>query len=405
MGKNTDLTAAKAAKNDEFYTQWRDIEAEMLAYTDFNPDVFRDKTLLLPCDDPAASNFTKFFALNFESLGLKKLISTSYAPASNPAVEEHGQLTLGFELGEDTDPKFTEQDTWERGRIYVLERGHDTNGDGRLNKDDLQWDYLDGDGDFRSEEITALRDEADMVITNPPFSLFREFIAWIMAGNVQFSIIGNKNAITYKEVFPLFRDNQIWLGNGFTNGNAYFQIPEHLARDYASGVLDPSTCTVHFRNTDWFTNIPHGKRYEPLDLMTMADNKLYGPKKIVEDGYPRYDNYDAIEVPATKGIPSDYDGVMGVPISFLDKYNPEQFAILGITKTWDTHSDLKTKVYPTQTQVSASGKKSRVGKLNDGAAIPHSAPPKGVTYYEVDGQFFTQAYARILIHHRNPKED
>ena len=373
MGRNTDLTAAKAAKNDEFYTQWRDIEAEMLAYTDFNPDVFRDKTLLLPCDDPAASNFTKFFALNFESLGLKKLISTSYAPASNPAVEEYGQLTLGFELGEDTDPKFTEQDTWERGRIYVLERGHDTNGDGRLNKDDLQWDYLDGDGDFRSEEVTALRDEADMVITNPPFSLFREFIAWLMAGDVQFSVIGNMNALTYRDVFPLFKDNQVWYGATISSGDREFGVPDSYPLTAAgTRVDDEGNRFVRVKGVRWFTNIPHGKRYEPLDLMTMADNLLYGPKKIVEDGYPQFDNYDAIEVGYTKAIPSDFGGVLGVPISFMDKYNPDQFEILGLA----------------------------AGNIRGLAGIPTSTGKDGPY---INGKL---KYGRIFIRHRTtPQED
>lgn len=167
MGGNTNLGTAKTAKKDEFYTQWNDIENEMQAYLEYDPDVFRGKTVLLPCDDPGASNFTKYFALNFEKFGLKKLVSTSYAPASNPAVTEKGQMLLDFALGEDQDEKFNEDDTWLRGRIYVMEQGKDLNDDGRLNKEDLQWDYLEGDGDFRSEEVTKLRDEADMPSLSP----------------------------------------------------------------------------------------------------------------------------------------------------------------------------------------------------------------------------------------------
>lgn len=403
MAGNINLGAAKAAKNDEFYTQWNDIENEMRAYLEYDPDVFRGKTVLLPCDDPGASNFTKYFALNFEKFGLKKLISTSYAPASNPAVTEKGQMLLDFELGEDLDEKFNEDDTWHRGRIYILERGTDLNDDGKLNKEDLKWDYLESDGDFRSEEVTKLRDEADIVVTNPPFSLFREFLAWLVEGDVKFSIIGSKNSITYKDVFPLIRSNQLWLGNGFAKGNAYFRIPPELARDFAAGVYDEDTSTVHFRNIDWFTNIEHGRRHQPLVLMTMEDNLIYGSKIIRNVAYSKYDNYDAIEVPETKGIPSDYEGMMGVPISFLDKYSPDQFEILGITKTWDDGAGLKKKIYPTQTQVSKNGTTSSVGKLNDGAAIPHDTPPENTTYYEVEGQIFTQPYARVLIRHRRPE--
>ena len=285
---NTNLNKAKRAKNDEFYTQLRDIEKEMQAYLDYDPDVFRDKTLLLPCDDPNWSNFTKYFAERFESLGLKKLISTSYAADGG------------------------------HGKVFVLD-----------GENELQWEYLTGDGDFRSAEVTALRDEADMVITNPPFSLFREFVAWLNEGDVLFSVIGSMNAITYKEIFPLIKDNKLWLGNGFVKGNAYFRIPDVMVREFASGVYDDETRLVHFRNIDWFTNIQHGRRHEPLKLMTQADNEILN-KRIINNpnSYKKYDNYDAIEIPATSGIPSDYVGVMGVPISFLDKYCPEQFEIV-----------------------------------------------------------------------------
>lgn len=337
MAGNLNLGAAKAAKNDEFYTQWRDIENEMLAYTDFNPDVFRDKVLLLPCDDPAASNFTKYFALNFEKLGLKKLISTSYAPRSNPAITERGQMLLNFELGEKDDPKFNEDDTWERGRIYVLEKGTDLNADGVLNKEDLQWDYLEGDGDFRSKEVTALRDEADIVVSNPPFSLFSEFIEWLFDGDVQFSVIGNDNAITYMSIFPLLRFNKMWKGATANSTDLVFEVPinaevKQSDMDKAAKLGYPSTDERKYTrlgNAAWFTNMQHGVRHERLELLSMEDNLLYGPKKVKDQGYPKYGNYDAIEVPYTRAIPSDHDGVMGVPISFLSKYNPEQFEIVG----------------------------------------------------------------------------
>lgn len=331
MSKNSNLHNAKRAKQDEFYTQWADIEKEMNAYLDYNPDVFRGKTVLLPCDDPGWSNFTKYFALQFETLGLKKLISTSYAPKSNMngafySVDDAVISAAHYDADKD----------FECGKIFVLD-GADLNGDGVVNKEDFRWEYLEGDGDFRSDEVTALRDEADMVITNPPFSLFREFVAWCVEGNVEFSIIGSKNAITYKEVFPLIKENKMWLGSGFSKGNAYFRIPEQMGREFAQGVYNSDSGLVHFRNIDWFTNIQHGRRHEPLPLMTQADNERFN-KKIIknENSYKRYDNYDAIEVPVTAGIPSDYDGVMGVPISFLDKYCPEQFEIFGATESEGT---------------------------------------------------------------------
>jgi hypothetical protein len=386
--KNSNLSAARSTKNDEFYTQWSDIEREMNAYLDFDPDVFRDKTILLPCDDPEWSNFAKFFALHFHDYGLKKLIATSYAPDSNPGLPSY-QPTL-FET---EAPQFDEVKTRTNGKLFVLDR--DINGDGIINIDDLQWDYLNGDGDFRSPEVTALRDEADIIITNGPFSLFRDFIAWILEAGKLCSVIGSKNAVTMKEIFPLIKNNELWLGNGFAKGNAYFRIPEGLETDYASGVYDQDTGLVKFRNVDWFTNIDHGRRHEPLQLMTMADNlKFSKHKNIRGQEYLRYDNYDAIEVPYTDAIPSDYDDVMGVPISFLDRYNPDQFEILSLTQTW---SDMSTKKYPSQVLVDPSGKRKTVSALNSSTAIKVDGPPAGKSYYEVDGEYFIQTYKRILI--------
>lgn len=307
VSKNSNLHGAKRAKKDEFYTQWPDIEKEVTAYLNYDPDVFRDKTLLLPCDDPEWSNFTKFFALRFREFGLKKLISTSLAPAAT--VQGHS-----------------------RGKIFVLEREDDHTGDCGST-----WSYLQGDGDFRSDEVKALRDEADMVITNPPFSLFREFLAWLSEGDVAFSIIGNTNTITYKEVYPLIKDNRLWLGATGNSNDMVFRVPAGAKvrdedREKAARLGYPSTDTkVYTRlgNSCWFTNIQHGRRHEPLSLRTMADNVRFN-KRIAGNphAYTTYDNFDAIEVPATAGIPSDYTGVMGVPISFLDKYNPDQFEIV-----------------------------------------------------------------------------
>ena len=336
---NKTLTKAKAAKNDEFYTQFYDIETEMEAYLDYNRDVFRGKTVLLPCDDPEWSNFTRYFAQNFETLGLKKLISTSFAPESKT-------YKCGYQLSlfETESPKFDKDKTKTHGKIFVLTE--DTTGDGVTNLDDLQWDYLEGDGDFRSKEVTKLRDEADIIVTNPPFSLFREFVAWIMEANKEFVIIGNQNAITYKEIFPLLMNNEIWLGNGFKGGNAFFRVVED--RDYASGVYDKTTGLVKFRNCCWFTNIDHGRRHQPLRLMTEAENIRFSKHKEIKGiGYQKYENYDAIEVNYCDAIPSDYDGIMGVYSTFFDKYCPEQFEIVGMCENKDLYK-LKTKIYSTE---------------------------------------------------------
>ena len=367
MAGNANLGAAKAVKNDEFYTQWNDIENEMQAYLEHNPDVFRDKTVLLPCDDPGASNFTKYFALNFEKFGLEKLISTSCAPRFNPAADK-------------------------RGRIYVLERVEDASEDGRLNKKDLKWDYLEGDGDFRSDEVTALRDEADMVITNPPFSLFREFMVWLVEGGVEFSIIGNMNAITYKEIFPLIKGNEMWLGAS-QMGAKYFALPSN-APVKANQHEEDGVRFQKFGNIAWFTNIEYDRRHEPLALMTMEDNLVYGSKKVRSAGYPKYDNYDAIEVPETKGIPSDYEGVMGVPVTFLDKYSPEQFEIVGFVG--DEH--LVTKQYGKKEKVvDGQRMKSDTGAL--GCTIRYKEFGAG-TFFDV-GYPVKQCYMRIFIRHRH----
>lgn len=310
--KNANLSAARSAKNDEFYTQWADIEKEMVAYVDHNPDVFRDKTILLPCDDPEWSNFTKFFALRFTEYGIKRLISTSYAPDSRPE-----GIPYRPTLFETEDPKYDQGKTRSHGKKFVLDRS-DINGDGTIDIDDLQWEYLEGDGDFRSAEVSALRDEADIAITNPPFSLFRDYIAWLMEGDVKFAAIGNMNAITYKEVFPLIKKNKIWLG---TSQPKKFRDGSH-----ADGGAMKS-----FGNIKWFTNIEHGRRSEGITgLMTATEVKRFinTDKRVQSVGLRPYDKYDAIEVPLVKAIPSDYDGVMGVPITFLDKYNPDQFEIV-----------------------------------------------------------------------------
>lgn len=331
---NESLSAAKAAKNDEFYTQYYDIEREINAYLELDPDVFRGKTVLLPCDDPEWSNFTLYFAQHFQTLGLKKLISTSYAPESKKYKTPYQPS-----LFEQDAPQFDPNKTSVRGKIFVLD--HDIDGDGRIDFHDLEWRYLDGDGDFRSDEVTRLRDEADIIVTNPPFSLFREFLAWIVEANKKFLILGNKNAITYKEVFPLIMCNQIWIGYTPQSKEIYFEAPESFIKENLQLGKDRTIVKVDGKymarsSSIWFTNIEHGRRHQPLSLMTMEENIMYSKHKEVRGkGYMRYDNYDAIEVPYTDAIPSDYAGVMGVPISFLDKYCPEQFEIVAFRKGED----------------------------------------------------------------------
>ena len=322
MANNTNLGAAKAAKNDEFYTQYADIQKEINAYLEYNPDTFRNKTVLLPCDDPEWSNFTRFFAQNFERLGLKRLISTSYA------VESKKYKNYQPTLFETESPMFDIDKTRIKGKIFELT--HDTNQNGRIDIDDLEWHYLDGDGDFRSKEVCKLRDEADVIVTNPPFSLFREFVEWIVTANKLFLIIGSQGAVGYKEIFPMIRDNKIWLGNGFNAGNAYFKFNGDCS-GFANGVYNPETGLVKFRNCCWMTNMEHGRRHEPMQLMSMKDNLRFGKHKdLNEIGYVHYENYDAIDVPYTDSIPNDYEGTMGVPVTFLDKYCPEQFEIIGL---------------------------------------------------------------------------
>jgi hypothetical protein len=340
---NSNLTEAKRGKNDEFYTQFPEIEKEMNAYLEFNPNVFRGKTVLLPCDDPEWSNFTKYFAQNFERFGLKKLISTSYAVESKTYKSDYAPT-----LFETSAPYYDKVKTAKNGKIFTLTC--DRTGDHKVNLDDLEWQYLIGDGDFRSAEIKKLRDESDIIITNPPFSLFREFLAWIVEAGKHFSIIGNMNAITYKEVFPLIKKNKAWLGPSISSGDREFQVPDGYPIIAAGWRIDDNGRKfLRIKGVRWFTNLDHGRRHQPLPLMTMADNLKFSKHKEIKgkQSYDRYDNYDAIDVPFTDAIPSDYDGAMGVPISFLDKYSPDQFVILGITDR-DNNSGVKIKKYTDQ---------------------------------------------------------
>lgn len=277
---NSNLTEAKRNKNDEFYTQLSDIENEMRHYK----ECFKGKVVFCNCDDPEWSNFWKFFQLNFNHIGLKKLIVTHYGSQAS---------------------------------AYKLECVSIEKNNGEL---EIKTTPLKGDGDFRSLECIELLKESDIVVTNPPFSLFREYVAQLIEHDKRFIIIGNLNAITYKETFNLIKDNKLWLGNGFNGGNAYFSTPN--AKDFSSGVYNEKTGLVKFRNVSWFTNLEIKKRQEKI--------VLYKTYKGNEVDYPRYDNCDAINVDKTKDIPLDYDGAMGVPISFLSKHNPNQFKILGL---------------------------------------------------------------------------
>ena len=372
MRENSKFKNAKAAKNDEFYTLYSDIQKEVNAYVEYNPDVFRDKVVLLPCDDPEWSNFTKFFAQNFENFGLKKLISTSFA-SNSKVVQLNKQISL-FEMN---SPQFDEKITNSCGKIFVLER--DVNNSGTIDIDDLEWSYLEGDGDFRSEEVKKLRDEADVIVTNPPFSLFREFLMWITEAEKQFLMIGNINCITYKEVFTRIMKNKVWLGNGMGRWISGFIVPEsYELYGLEARIDDDGNRIVSTNNCLWLTNLEHGRRHQPLSLMTMEDNiKFSKHKEIKGKGYLMYDNYEAIEVPFADAIPNDYQGVMGVPITFLDKYCPEQFEILGITDRQNT-SGLRTKKYTFEDS-------PKYNDLNARSVL------------KLDNGEYKQVYARILI--------
>lgn len=352
----SDLLKARSGKNDEFYTQYIDIEKEMSAYLEYDQDVFRNKTVLLPCDDPEWSNFTRYFAQNFERFGLRKLISTSFAVESKNYKSSY-QPTL-FEVN---DPKFDESKTRVKGKIFTLTK--DNTGDGKVDVNDLEWKYLNGNGDFRSEEIKKLRDESDIIITNPPFSLFREFLLWIVEEDKKFVIIGTMNAITYKEVFPRIKENKMWTGSRFNerlNGkNMTFLVPDNYELSGTEVELSPDgRKMISVAGTGWFTNLDHGIRHQYLKLMTMSDNLKYSKhKELRGKEYNKYDNYDAIEVPFTDSIPSDYLGVMGVPISFLPKYNPDQFEIVGASDNGAIDEEFKIPHFKKHNEPYINGQK------------------------------------------------
>lgn len=402
---NQGLGAAKAAKKDEFYTQYVDIQKEVEAYLEFDEETFRGKVVYCNCDDPFESNFFKYFAANFNKLGLKKLISTSYD--GSPIA---GQGVLFPEYSEGGGKRLKPE-----ALAVVIDHVKDENGDGAVNVVDVEMflkrnkaarTALKGDaqypgGDFRSSECIAFLKEADIVVTNPPFSLFREYVAQLVEHGKKFLIIGNQNAITYKEIFPLIKENKLWLGvdNG---GTKWFQVKDDydIKTESRKKVVN-GTKYFSMGSIMWFTNLDHGRRHQELPLMTTSENLKFSRNLRGKSAYDRYDNYDAIEVATYKEIPSDYDGTMGVPVTFLDKYNPEQFEILGYEKSYE----LQTKKYGVQVQVDTAGKRSNVSKLNDGVAIKLKEPPTGETYYIVNGEYFIQQYKRIFIRHRRVRSE
>lgn len=315
MPTSAGLRNAKEGKKDEFYTQLVDIEKEMRYFK----DKFEGKVVFCNCDDPYESNFFKFFALNFNRLKLKKLISVSYA--SSPIAGE--EVGLFEEQGKEY------KITGKRAYKVILAELNDVTGDGREDLEDVKEiikhriRYLKGDGDFRSEESIELLKEADIVVTNPPFSLFREFIAQLVEYDKQFVIIGNINAISYKEVFPMIKNNKMWLGASIHSGDREFKVPKDYPLN-ASGtrVDEKGNKYIRVKGVRWFTNVDYNERHEDLDLY-----KEYSPEE-----YPKYDSYNAINVNKTAEIPCDYDGVMGVPLTFMDKYNPDQFEIMGLDR-------------------------------------------------------------------------
>lgn len=355
--KSANLAAARAAKEDEFYTQLADIERELMHYKKH----FKGKVVYCNCDDPRVSGFVHYFSHNFEALGLEGLLATCYKNAQPDLFSEH-----------DSD------------RAVKLEYLGDLNGSGIPDPSEFGVELLQGDGDFRSRESIELLNRADIVVTNPPFSLYRQFIPKMLEHGKKFVLIGPQNAITTKEIFPLIMSGQIWWG--VNSGSMKFKVPLDKEKDGLE-VDAVGNKFQSFGNICWYTNLDLPRRHEELILY-----KSYSPEE-----YPKYDNYDAIEVSKISEIPKDYFGVMGVPISFLDKHNPDQFEILGIAKSWFGGA---SKTYPKQIQVSKNGERKEVTKLNDAPALKVSTKPTGKTYYIVDDEMYVATYVRILIRRR-----
>lgn len=379
---NKVLRSAKKAKNDEFYTQFSEIQKEIEAYLEYDPDTFRGKVVYSNCDDPFESNFFRYFVLNFNRLGLKKLITTSYkpSPVANTQVGLFGDdKTLKPEKGR---PKVT-------ANKFIINSVGDINGDGSFSLEDIaeqlkankynEWEPLKGDGDFRSEECIELLKQSDIVATNPPFSLFREYVAQLIEHNKKFVIIGNMNAITYREIFRLIKNNQMWLGAGKNDGrNVWYQVPDSYTSYHK---IENGKKYAFVAGTVWFTNLDHGRLHKQLSLMTEADVIKFSTKK----PFDRYFNYDAIEVSKVKNIPSDYSGAMGVPISFLNKHNPDQFEIIGLGIS---NSGIEVGVKPYEPEHKIYRKE-----------VQKRGAVDGDLYMIIDG-VVTVPYARILIKHK-----
>ena len=373
MAKNASFDRARKAKQDEFYTQLTDIERELRYFKQH----FQGKTVLCNCDDPFESNFFKYFALNFNRLGLKKLIATCYA--GSPIANR--QLSLFDVSGEQGD-----------AYMAVVTQVYDKGGDGGVDMMDVAELFrarenvlkkLKGGGDFRSPECLKLLNEADIVVTNPPFSLFREYIATLLEHQKKFIIIGSTNAISMKEIFPLMQNNEMWLGAPFQSGNAYFYIPEGVdTTQYAKGVYDPETRKVKFRNCCWYTNLDFKLRHEWLILV-----KRYRPEE-----YPHYENLEnGININKVVDIPCDYSGLMGVPITFMSQYNPDQFEILGLSREMSL---------PGKTGMSA---KFIEDYFAQGGTAQISEGHPDLCYYENNGKCVVP-YRRVIIRNKHPEE-
>lgn len=392
---NSNLINAKKAKNDEFYTQFSDIQKEVELYLEYNPDTFKNKVVYCNCDDPFESNFFRYFVLNFKRLGLRSLITTSYKPSpiANTQLGLFGDdKTLEPVKGR---PKIT-------ANKFIINEVGDLDGDGQFNLQDValqlranknnEWAPLEGDGDFRSDECVELLKQSDIVVTNPPFSLFRKYITQLFEHNKKFAIIGNMNAITYKEVFPKIKENKLWVGATNFNTGMYFQVPDDFeyAETYKFERIQNGVKVNRVPGVCWYTNLDHGRRHQPIDFMTMADNFKFNKKLKGVDSYNRYVNYDAIEIPFADAIPSDFLGIMGVPISFLNKYNPEQLEIIGTNDNGLIDDKYKTTPGLTKQFVQDYYKGGGTGSYKEGN------PTAG--YYE--NGVAKMAYKRIFIKHR-----
>ncbi len=363
------LGEAQQNKNDEFYTQRSDIEKELNNYNHLSKhNHFKDMVVFCNCDDPTESNFFKYFADNFSVLGLKKLICTHY-----------------------------EADENKKSYVLTITRGRDVNGDGKINrKDVVKTEMLFSNGDFRSPECIELLKQSDIVVTNPPFSLFREYVAQLMEYNKKFLIIGNQNAITYKEIFPLIKENKMWLGCTMNGSNRWFRVPNTYKDSPSTKIGDG---TDGFENgvkyafvkaVVWFTNLDYSKRHD--EFIPKNYKNYYGN----ENDFPKYDNYNAINVDNVNDIPVDYYDVVGVPITFLHKFNPEQFEIVGLGNSRDNFTPNKDYINPKK--ILKNGTTVNGGAINCVLTLSQKNKPENIIFYISDNSdYLVPPYARILI--------